>query len=1810
MASRTNSKDKKQALQNVRFFIDDSAFSELIKRHSDNTADDSEIVDIKLKSKSDDSDLAIKVNRSKFESIIDDDDFYFDIIEQPFQFAVKGHTKSIDLKLYLRSVFGVSDDYHCCMATVHRDGEITDVEDKGGISNSVETMLLMLAAGCELRRYIEENNLKDKYAGMDPEFEGVNVSFDGDELIFKRISGKDRPTMVGTNVFGSLDEARPYPDEIMSAFESMHESFEEKLERAEDGDEDAMAEVAQTYNYGDEENGIEMDLTKALYWYEKLAEKGNAIAQFNAGINYAKGAGTARNLEKAVYWMRQAAENGDEDAVYQLKLYERTIAAIKKAKRGDAQAQADYGRFLMEMGRSVSQAGEGDDLKESVKWLKKAADQGNGDGIWGLALAYEHGRGVAADRKKAIELYKKGAELGHPASINSLACYYLRGEIKGKTKKQTIEMITKAANLGDPDAMKNLGNHYAYDDDDMEKAVYWYEKYLEQRHDEEIDLKVRLYKRTRSSSDTSTPKSGSKKSKKDDSKKKKQTAAETKKAEKPKKRNSKPAVITLKRGDMIVDSVGDTARRVSVFDDFSVMIPQGCCYDINECTQNQIDHVLTILGPAWKGEAYKEGVIAVSPDRGVSYLIELTRLDTAVLSDDADEVPYDIEEFVKTSSEDAVEFRVDEESGELIKDNKSRNFRRMYKVVKDEPFLKAGFYTQGMMGETIFIIMIVTAHALYTSGAIRFGSDDVDENANIITDFLSSLKALNVRKHFVEEVRTNRFKKPTYDNNTRVIVDDLSFALPDGFEYVTEKHCPKNDKRAWNLLRNYSLIAAPEDCKNGLRGYKDAPLGIGLSAAEESGISLLAWLQPDSIIEAIENSGDFIDVFEAEKGLIIGFRKGVENKPDEENEWVSYAISVYHNNTSYFANLFFNGKKTTDKNYEQAVRTFCSEIRIALDDEIDDRKAEITFEADLDEVPDRISSKFRKQDPSEDQHTHLDFQRGTGGLIGMFGGRVQNGMEYAFLPIDSLQPEDETLNKILRKAESLDSQDYALADTALQMAGIFRVRSDAFDPSHDREEEIEQGYLHKAVYYDALRSFAWTLAAYCDDENEEPDSLSIENLQELSQFIEERACLNYSDSEYCPALCAGDDIHVLFLPEAVSAKDKKAAQKILNSNENDKSRECIVSLDGLREDLAYLYPAMTTIYDHYAGNDRSKELGGGLADILYAWCAVTYAARNPFFTEDGPMSVQFVSVGLVASHYEEPDRISMLQGTQYDGRLERCEFLKAGDELTCKVIKDNYSKTSQLLIAAGNTDPEVLEVFYKGKSVGVINDWTDVFFNELLGLLKKDRIDLNATVVSCVPKSQRGSRARTAEVAVKLHIKEKPGKVGLKALSSDEGDLEEIPIADRSSAVGDETQLDLKGIKKRIKGFKRAWTNEIRTSNEEIVGDKPFTRSNDARIKKLRNNTESILEKHAEELQGIMERLNLEGDRRRTGEESEENIKEIAVLMADAYDALHMEIEVKIDVRRESFKHTIDRKFTSMAGKWKKIYNQLPTVKREVLTEQLDKDKEQLKLFRKELSTEKGKKTRLEKKLPDLEAAEMAAKEARDAAHSLVDPDQPVRIEKLEKKVTKLKEQLSSIDQEIKSIVGSLASESRHYDGRIGYLKRQVERFEKKIDEQKKTLEAALNDETVKKTALDKAFLFKKSKREAYEAAVSEREKAERALALSELELKNSREAIDKESAEYQEKTNQWEKEKAELTGKRESLQPDLDKHKEKLSLEQSVYEESVENEEKAAEVYEKEAQKLKSQRQSIEEASARINELDESIRSLEERIDRQEKEL
>lgn len=68
------------------------------------------------------------------------------------------------------------------------------------------------------------------------------------------------------------------------------------------GDAAAQYNLGVFYGTG---QGVTQDAQKAVFWYRKAADQGYANAQFNLGVMYGSGQGVVRDPQQAVIWYRK-----------------------------------------------------------------------------------------------------------------------------------------------------------------------------------------------------------------------------------------------------------------------------------------------------------------------------------------------------------------------------------------------------------------------------------------------------------------------------------------------------------------------------------------------------------------------------------------------------------------------------------------------------------------------------------------------------------------------------------------------------------------------------------------------------------------------------------------------------------------------------------------------------------------------------------------------------------------------------------------------------------------------------------------------------------------------------------------------------------------------------------------------------------------------------------------------------------------------------------------------------------------------------------------------------------------------------------------------------------------------------------------------------------------------------------------------------------------------------------------------------------------------------------------------------------------
>jgi TPR repeat protein len=131
--------------------------------------------------------------------------------------------------------------------------------------------------------------------------------------------------------------------------------------------------------------------------------------------------------------------------------YKEFLAA---AERGDADSQFNVA-LMYEQGLGV-----GKDEQEAVVWYGKAAAQGNSAAQYNLGVLYENGRGTTIDYAKANEWYRKASAQGDALAIGNLGMLYVRGQGVQENKVAGLALLLVSATR-DPSPENNAKRNIA-----------------------------------------------------------------------------------------------------------------------------------------------------------------------------------------------------------------------------------------------------------------------------------------------------------------------------------------------------------------------------------------------------------------------------------------------------------------------------------------------------------------------------------------------------------------------------------------------------------------------------------------------------------------------------------------------------------------------------------------------------------------------------------------------------------------------------------------------------------------------------------------------------------------------------------------------------------------------------------------------------------------------------------------------------------------------------------------------------------------------------------------------------------------------------------------------------------------------------------------------------------------------------------------------------------------------------------------------------------------------------------------------------
>ena len=553
-------------------------------------------------------------------------------------------------------------------------------------------------------------------------------------------------------------------------------------------------------------------------------------------------------------------------------------------------------------------------------------------------------------------------------------------------------------------------------------------------------------------------------------------------------------------------------------------------------------------------------------------------------------------------------------------------------------------------GNYSFYVITGGRNVMY-HGQITFADDTGLDEAEIAKSFIRSIEAVLIKDLAAGDglVRLPDSYIPNFDTGKYLEVDSsFRVPIPEGYE---TKYDLNSQIKAAVIPKDSVFTSTGVRCKVGFVMYQD-PINAGASDTrkvidvlkqyflDQTGIDFYHW--------------PITTVRDTSKGTIV--YSTITNTPCDQNTNPFLVVTggkAYH----CFIVITYDGpiSDECDTKWDANIITTAWLSRILFKGEKKPDKAQGN------------EDMFEKAFPDKTLYPHYDHLMNAAPKIpGTVVVVNQNGTEYAFYGLGKASDSDnddfgDDQKALFSRIVALDTESYDLDQAAQRMAAVFHVDQSVFDMRNDREAELLNGYMKHAYMFSALRSFGWTLSDYCSKKKKLPQDVSVKELKAIVEFISKRNWLNYNDKTYCKGLCLGSDLHVYYVPDNITQDDKS---KLLPSQEdNDRVSKMqsiapayneilssVESLDALRGSLKFIYPAVKTLHDELAKKrNYKKPLEGNEADIVYAWCALAMAAKEPFFTEDGPMNY-FLSQ---PKHGDMP-----VKAGKFDGKISKDEASK------------------------------------------------------------------------------------------------------------------------------------------------------------------------------------------------------------------------------------------------------------------------------------------------------------------------------------------------------------------------------------------------------------------------------------------------------------------------------------------------------------------------------------------------------------------------
>jgi len=178
--------------------------------------------------------------------------------------------------------------------------------------------------------------------------------------------------------------------------------------------------------------GVQQDFSLAKHWFEMAAGQGHAPARRSLALLYARGQGVPKSYTRAREMCEIAAEMGLASAQCDLGfMYARGLGAEQSWEQAkhwyEMAADKHYASAYLNLGKMYFRGdcdSAGQSFDRARQYFELAAslnDDKASQGMYNLAVMYQHGKGVVQSNERARALLKQAAERGHKQAIEELA---------------------------------------------------------------------------------------------------------------------------------------------------------------------------------------------------------------------------------------------------------------------------------------------------------------------------------------------------------------------------------------------------------------------------------------------------------------------------------------------------------------------------------------------------------------------------------------------------------------------------------------------------------------------------------------------------------------------------------------------------------------------------------------------------------------------------------------------------------------------------------------------------------------------------------------------------------------------------------------------------------------------------------------------------------------------------------------------------------------------------------------------------------------------------------------------------------------------------------------------------------------------------------------------------------------------------------------------------------------------------------------------------------------------------------------------